>query len=95
MKLIIDIPEELYTYMQSESYDAHLDRRLDYRIRFAVRDGIPLPKGHGRLIDADVLIKDIPMYALGHRNRNDDVISIIGRFLTIIERDKESGDKYD
>lgn len=56
MKLVIDIDEELYTYMQSESYDAHLDRRFDYRIRFAVREGKPLPKGHGRLIDADKIV---------------------------------------
>ena len=47
MKLVIDIPKELYDYMQSETYDKHLDRRFDYRIRFAVKDGIPLPKGHG------------------------------------------------
>ena len=29
-------------------------------------------------------IKDIPMYYLGKRNRNDDVISIIDRFLIVI-----------
>ena len=42
MKLVINIPEELYNYVQSESYDEHLDRRFDYRIRFAVRDATPL-----------------------------------------------------
>lgn len=34
-------------------------------------------------------IKDIPMYDLGKRNRNDDVISIMDRFPTIIGADKE------
>ena len=59
MQIVIDIPKELYDYMQSETYDKHLDRRFDYRIRFAVKDGIPLPKGHGRLIDAEKLAREI------------------------------------
>ena len=53
IEVVIKLPKELYTYIQSESYDEHLDRRFDYQIRFAVRDGISLPKEHGRLIDAD------------------------------------------
>ena len=58
MQIVIDIPEELYNYMQTEGgYDEHLDRRFDYQIRFAVKDGTPLPKKHGRLIDADKLNK--------------------------------------
>ena len=51
MQIVIDIDEELYNYMQSKLYDEHIDRRFDYQIRFAVKDGTPLPKGHGRLGD--------------------------------------------
>jgi hypothetical protein len=57
MKVVIEIDEKLYNYMQTEKYDEHLDKRFDYQIRFAVKDGTPLPKGHGRLIDADALEK--------------------------------------
>ena len=39
-------------------------------------------------------IKDIPMYYLGKRNRNDDVISILDRFLIVIEADKENKDEW-
>lgn len=47
IELVIKIPEELYNYMQTEQYDEHLDKRFDYQIRFAVKDGISLPKDMG------------------------------------------------
>ena len=59
MKIVIDIPEELYAYIQGERYDERLDKRFDYMIRRFVRTGTPLPKGHGRLIDADAITKDL------------------------------------
>ena len=47
MQVVIEMDEELYNYMQTDEYDEHLDKRFDYQIRFAVKDGIPLPKVHG------------------------------------------------
>ena len=48
MKIVIDIPNEKY-------------KRLPYIDQFSLREyienGTPLPKGHGRLIDADKAIK--------------------------------------
>lgn len=49
MKLIIDIPECFYEYCKTQT-DA-------IEIELAVAKGIPLPKGHGRLIDADAMQK--------------------------------------
>lgn len=47
MKLIIDIPEEEYEeILSSEDCGLHTLTR-------AVVNGTPVPKGHGRLIDAD------------------------------------------
>ena len=45
MKLIIDIPDNEYKYT--------CERTLHDRTMWddAIRNGIPLPKGHGRLID--------------------------------------------
>ena len=42
MQVVIEIPEELYNYIKSGLYDEHLDRRFDYKVRFAVRDGVSL-----------------------------------------------------
>lgn len=99
MKLVIDIPEELYTYMQSESYNTHLDRRFDYRIRFAVRDGILLPNGHGRLIDADALENEFDilekvtneesLVEKAEHKKLSECINIIKTAPTVIKADKD------
>ena len=49
MQIVIDIPESMY-----EGIKLHrvLDTTVD-RILYEVEYGVPLPKGHGRLIDAD------------------------------------------
>lgn len=48
MQIMIDIPDEIYKkYMD--------DRVRVTDVLHAVRHGTPLPKGHGRLIDADEL----------------------------------------
>jgi hypothetical protein len=44
MQIVIKIDEKLYNYMQTEEYDKHLDKRFDYQIRFAVKNGIPISK---------------------------------------------------
>ena len=49
MKLIIDIPNWLYADMKEYKHPDVLDK--------AILNGVPLPKGHGRLIDADDLMK--------------------------------------
>lgn len=58
IELVIKLDEELYNYMQKGEYDNHLDKRFDYQIRFAVKNGTPLPKGHGDLIDRKDLIEN-------------------------------------
>ena len=106
MQIVIDIPYELYNYINSESYDEHLDMRFDFQIRHSVQKGIPLTKGHGRLIDADYLKdvillhnfhgnnKNIVPYSdrKGYRLRQREVDEGIINAPTIIEADKESED---
>jgi hypothetical protein len=45
MQIVIDIPEETYEYWKNHSYE--------YVLAEAIKNGTPLSKGHGRLIDAD------------------------------------------
>lgn len=49
MQIVIDIPEEVYKRVMDETYCGTLYEEL--------KTGTPLPKGHGRLIDADKCIK--------------------------------------
>lgn len=45
MRLVIDIPDWYYSELQEFKHPDFVDK--------AIRDGVILPKGHGRLIDAD------------------------------------------
>ena len=54
MQIVIDIPEEKYEYIKG-LYKACTDYQTTLMLYDAVRNGIPLPKGHGRLIDANTI----------------------------------------
>ena len=51
MQIVIDIPEEIIFDIKESYMGADV-------LYCAVKYGTPLPKGHGRLIDADVLAND-------------------------------------
>lgn len=97
MQIIIKIDEELYNYMQTEKYDKHLDKRFDYQVRFAVRNGTPLPKRHGNLIDVNDLLDDIGLEDNDYnRDTNTgEIITLenIDRIPTIIEADKAESEE--
>ena len=52
MKIVIDIDDNLYTRLFDNGVDNY-DDAVD--MAKAIRKGTPLPKGHGRLIDASQL----------------------------------------
>lgn len=50
VELVIKIDEKAYNALTHAEFDANL---VVNEMRKAIANGIPLPKGHGRLIDAD------------------------------------------
>lgn len=52
MQIVIDISEE---YNKIKENDLGF---FNGRFFQMIRDGIPLPKGHGRLIDADAILEE-------------------------------------
>ena len=54
MKLIIEIPEEAYKQIMEFGFLENTHGKICYK---AIKNGAVLPKGHGRLIDADEFIK--------------------------------------
>ena len=97
MQIVIDVPNWLYNAIM-ECKEPQYSKSLGD----AVRDGTPLPKGHGRLIDADelktfsyeVLIDtDNPNTADGLSACNGIVEDDIDLAQTIIEADTESEGK--
>lgn len=64
MKMVIDISEEMYEEICPIEYSVYglssvKNKQLFYQLVYAIQNGTPLPKGHGRLIDADKVLDDI------------------------------------
>ena len=62
MKIVIDIDENIYTRLfDNGSIDA-----IDMlKACVAIRKGTPLPKNHGRLIDAEEFLRELGSYHIG------------------------------
>lgn len=93
MKIVIDIPESILNTIQA---DEMISREQLAVLQVHILSGTPLPKGHGRLIDADEAIKTLK--SLGNRDyrREKGTIQEAVKMLdfdeytpTIIEADKE------
>lgn len=60
MQIVIDIPEEDYKFIKDlQFYNSgrRSGRTIEQHIINGIRNGTSLPKGHGKLIDGDVLYK--------------------------------------
>lgn len=80
MKIVIDIPDEdidAIKYLQKNGFAS--------RHELAILNGIPLPKGHGRLIDADAL--EVSMADDWHTA--NEIANCIKYAPTIIEADNK------
>ena len=89
IELVIKIPEEMYTQIINKNgIDTILIPYKDI-----IRNGTPLPKGHGRLIDADWLKNAIHnfFYGLNRAVEEEDIQRYIDVARTRVEADK--GDK--
>ena len=84
IELVIKIPEE--TYKDIQSRDWKNGGRWYSDEWKAIHNGTPLPKGHGRLIDADELKK----HKYHDSNRHEKAVSVaqIDWQPTIIEVDE-------
>ena len=82
MKIVIDIPEEDFEKVKC-------GRGAVSMMRKAIIHGTPLPKGHGRLIDADALydeyVKEPEEFNGGH-----SLMALFRAAPTIVEANKES-----
>ena len=80
MQIVIDIPKDAYNYIKANGA-----RIPYYKLTDAIKNGTPLPKGHGRLIDADALWRKWVFDAVGKQE--------IDNAPTIIDADPESEDE--
>ena len=100
VEVVIRLPKEVYENIQK--IDRIIaGRRNGNTIEFAlwngVKNGTVLPKGHGRLVDADEMVKILKKSEYYKEKRGDfygaDVTSRVKNFIedteTVIEADKE------
>ena len=98
MKIVIDIPEEIYKDIQSRDWkNGELVFSDEWK---AIHNGTPLPKGHGRLIDADELTKQLETVASDEWNKQvgaskglEDAVDIVDDAQTIIEADNTESEE--
>lgn len=93
IELVIKIPEKIYKYVQLMGSVSMLDTQ---QVANAIFDGVPFPKGHGRIMDVDKILKK--MEEREEKLKDDrsmwetagvkTALDIFGE--TIIEADKES-----
>lgn len=87
MQIVIDIDEEIYEWCKRSGYVAEEDAN---EVGEAIHNGTPLPKGHGRLIDADEL--KTHKYYDGRAHENAVAVAYIDWADTIIEAESEVGE---
>jgi len=72
MKVVIDVPDEMYKVIKNSTKPL-------YYVEHLIKEGTPLPKGHGRLIDADAVLEE----PIGNTYKDIDIAE------TIIEAESE------
>lgn len=80
MQIVIDIPDSLYENILICWENIHP------KVWKILKDGTPLPKGHGRLIDAEQLMNYCQNQIDGHKYADCNVIA---RFPTILDAEVE------
>ena len=89
MQIVIDIDDELYANVTSDIWCGN------YAVQQVIKNGTPLPKGHGRLIDADKAIALECGLSCGCNVEECGYsvpckyVSLIQETPTVIESDKE------
>ena len=87
IELVIKIPEEDYEFVKRQVADG-----ITNPLKICIANGTPLPKGHGRLIDADEYKEHL--YACETNGRPlhimelDERLATVDDAPTIIEADK-------
>ena len=93
LKLVIEIPEEVYELLKNFDWESLPKEKFDElaSYEYTIAHGTPLPKGHGRLIDADAIEYDKESL----ETDSSQVFLVVDKdsidlMPTIVEADKEN-----
>lgn len=89
MQIVIDIPKEQYSLIM-QSHRSGVARFIDKEaMMYAIKNGTLLPRGHGRLIDADELLKHKQIIGTSNYCEYNVVyVETVNNARPIIEADK-------
>lgn len=92
MQIVIDIDEEIYSHTQEYEVGG-FNRENGTKLFIAIKNGTPLPKGHGRVIDYGYVVDAIDDWInaeeYNYTNATDYLRNRIRNVPTIIEADSE------
>ena len=88
MQIVINIPNSLYANLKTIKHGSIASSR----ILECVKNGTPLPKSHGRLIDADKLLNSNGIIADSRKCHYIPMLDVYDA-PTIIEADKEGKER--
>jgi hypothetical protein len=88
MQIVINIDNDLYKSIINHRYKIMYQQKCDYEdLKNAIEDGVPIPKGHGRLGDLDALREEVSSWGMNDYEPSD-FIDAIDQVDTIIEADR-------
>ena len=87
MQIVIDIPEELY-----KANHRGLEAEELWDLRIAIKNGTPLPKGHGKIGDLDALREEVSSWGMNDYEPSD-FTDAIDKAEPIIEADKAESEE--
>lgn len=96
MEMIIDIPDKIKGIIDSHEIDKYSNVQQGFIhgiIESAIEHGTPLPKNHGRLIDADSMIADILTVNPQFESMIEWCTQVINAQPTVIEAEVKSDDE--
>lgn len=83
MQIVIEIDEEVIEHAK-EMTEGSID---EYKAIRAIANGTPLPKGHGRLIDADELLKAMDTWDKFGVDANTKIIPVKNCYVPYVHYD--------
>lgn len=82
IEVVIKMPKNTYRQIQALARSGYFEHDICGNSMRRIANGKPLPKGHGRLIDADKILDEM------RATRTYDVLFALERVKPIIEADK-------
>ena len=82
IEVVIKMPKNTYRQIQALARSGYFEHDICGNSMRRISNGTPLPKGHGRLIDADKMLDEM------RATRTYDILFALERVKPIIEADK-------